>query len=556
MDLFRIRFLSGRNEEKSIMAKKLAKKQKEKENTGKAVIESFLEYLCALFGMILCVVIPLYMQDGYYQIGAAKYEAYKYIFIFGMSLPLLLVLLYAVFALQEKKELKVRLQELKGTLSWTDWFVIAYLAGALLSYLFSYDRTTAFWGYQGWFMGLFSQLSFGIIYFICSRFLKDYWVVLLPLLGVTLYVFIIGILHRLLIDPLGVYENLADYYIQQFLSTLGQASWYSSFVCTVLPVGMFCYWHFDRLLLRLISGIFTFAGFATLVTQNTDSAYFAFLGAMLVFFWVSVSDGIKMRRLCELLLMFALAPKFMELLLRIHPNPTLRLDTLSSFLVFDKRIWIFAGCFGALIILFQLLQKKEKYPAGMIKKLRYVFCSLLVFLVLAWALLLFLGTKEALPSGILALTEKIPYLTWDESWGNGRGFTWEVTMKMIVEMNPFRLLFGVGPDSYAAYGYALYEDLIRIKWGSNVLTNAHNEWLNTVVNYGIVGGAAYLGIFISALVRFVKHSADGPVLLGFAASIAAYMAHNIFCYQQVLCTPFVFLFIALGEYQLRKNRDV
>ena len=97
--------------------------------------------------------------------------------------------------------------------------------------------------------------------------------------------------------------------------------------------------------------------------------------------------------------------------------------------------------------------------------------------------------------------------------------------------------------------------MLKEQWGGAVLTNAHNEWLNMFVNVGFFGGIAYLGIFVTALVRFVKNCEKRPLLLGLAACIAAYMAHNLFCYQQVLCTPFVFLFMAIGEYQIRKKEE-
>lgn len=112
--------------------------------------------------------------------------------------------------------------------------------------------------------------------------------------------------------------------------------------------------------------------------------------------------------------------------------------------------------------------------------------------------------------------------------------------KMIMEMNPFHKLFGVGPDHFAGYAYSLYEEELNWKWGNNVLTNAHNEWVNMIVDYGFLGAAAYIGFFLSALVRFVKNSEDSPVFLCAAGCIVSYMGHNLFCYQQVLCTPFVF----------------
>ena len=65
-------------------------------------------------------------------------------------------------------------------------------------------------------MGLFSQLSFVLIYFIFSRFMKDSPLVLSVLCAVSAYVFTVGIQHRLLIDTVGTYESLSDYYKTQF----------------------------------------------------------------------------------------------------------------------------------------------------------------------------------------------------------------------------------------------------------------------------------------------------------------------------------------------------
>jgi O-antigen ligase len=531
---------------------KLAKPKKKKENVGKEITGNLLEYVTAFAAVILCIALPLYRKEGYYQIGTAKYNAYAHLIVYAMPLLLFLILLYICFMIKEKGIHRQGFCNVAASLSVTDRFVAAFLILALISFAASGDWKEAWWGYDGWYMGLFSQLSFVFLYFVYSRFGKNQWIILASLLATAFYTYVIAILHRLLIDPIGVYEGLDDYYKNQFLSTLGQASWYSSFLCTVLPIGIFCFWYGRRLWLRALGGIFTFVGFASLVTQNTDSAYFAFAAVILTLFFVSVRSADYMKRFFEVIFLFFLAAKFMYLLLLIHPNEILELDTISELIVFDNRMWIlvFLSLLG--ILFFALLDKKQSYPARLMKTVMYVLFGAVVLLVAAWALILLIGTKGSLPPALSSLTEKIPYLTWSSEWGNGRGFTWSVTAKMLSEMNLFHRFFGVGPDCYASYGYQYYEELIRSQWGNNVLTNAHNEWLNMLVNYGIFGAAAYIGIFITELVRFVRGFDKRPVVLGFALSIAAYMAHNIFCYQQVLCTPFVFLFMALGEWQLRE----
>ncbi len=534
---------------------KLAKKKQKKENTGKAIVNSFLEYMSALWAVVLVIAVPLYMKDGYYQIGTAKYDAFAHVVVFGMPVLLLLALIYSICSVKETGISRQGIVSMCKNMSLTDWFIMGYLVTVLLSFALCGHPKEAFWGYSGWFMGLFSQLSFVLIYFFGSRFLKDSPLVLAVLGVVSSYVFVLGIQHRLLIDPIGVYESLADYYKTQFLSTLGQASWYSSFMTTVLPIGMFAFWYFKHVALRIVTGLFVLISFMTMVTQNTDSAYFGFLAASLVLFHVSVKNANRMRRFFEVMMLFVLAPKCMQFLLKVYPNGIMTWDKISYILVFDVRIWMLAVLCAVMIAVFAVLEKTDKYPLRAMMVLRTVIYVLIGCMILFWVVVLVLSAKGAVPPVMEALSQKIPYLTWNKSWGNGRGFTWSITAQMLAEMDIKNRLFGVGPDCYAIYAHGNYNEQLKAGWGDMVLTNAHNEWLNMFVVGGILGAVTYLGVFLSALVRFVKHSENRPLLIGMAACIAAYMAHNIFCYQQVLCTPFVFLFMAIGEYQIRRKTE-
>ena len=44
-----------------------------------------------------------------------------------------------------------------------------------------------------------------------------------------------------------------------------------------------------------------------------------------------------------------------------------------------------------------------------------------------------------------------------------------------------------------------------------------------------------------------KKAKENPVMLAFALCITGYACHNIFCYQQVCCTPFLFIALGIGE---------
>ena len=93
-------------------------------------------------------------------------------------------------------------------------------------------------------------------------------------------------------------------------------------------------------------------------------------------------------------------------------------------------------------------------------------------------------------------------------------------------------------------------------WGGLILTNAHNEWLTALVDYGMVGAVCYIGVFITAWVRSIQYQKARPALLAAGAVILAYVGHNFFCYQQVICTPFIFIVMGISEYLIRKEKQI
>ncbi|MDE7231894.1 MAG: O-antigen ligase family protein, partial [Lachnospiraceae bacterium] len=134
-----------------------------------------------------------------------------------------------------------------------------------------------------------------------------------------------------------------------------------------------------------------------------------------------------------------------------------------------------------------------------------------------------------------------------------RGRIWSFAVKVFGRESLPHKLFGLGPDCFASYLEANHGEEMSLLWGNKVLTNAHNEWLTTLINVGIFGAVAYIGIFVTEIRRFAKAWQKDYLLAGAAASAVSYMAYNFFCYQQVCCTPFVFLLLGIGEYLLRQE---
>lgn len=520
---------------------------------GTVVTGKIVEYVLAAVVMALCIVVPLYARDGYHQIGNAKFDAYRFVMAGGSVLLLAVAAPYLFFWFKERR---------KAHLSATDWFVFAYALFTGISVLSGGFYEDVIWGSFGWNMGLMSQASFVLLYFFLSRFGRYGRVMVTALCVVACIVYVIGILHRMMFDPIGFYDGLENYQKAQFLSTLGQATWYGSFLAVTLPVGIGVFIQSNTKVWKVLSGIYTALGFCTLVTQNSDSAYFALAGALVVLFIISTKRRRSMCRFMGVLTLFFGAGKMMYFLMQIHPNPDLQVDFITKVMWTSKVTWIlFFVCCAATVVMCitgkenQSGKRKDSQDESMEragKILRRAVPVMAMAAVAGIVLVIFLQARGALPEAVSGRLDDISYFNWNDDWGNGRGRIWRFSVKIFSEEDAVRKLFGVGPDGFSSYVSARYSAEEELLWGEKVLTNAHNEWLNILINGGILGAAAYLGIYVTAIRRCLGNFKEDVLLAGIAAAGMSYMCYNFFCYQQVLCTPFIFMLMGLGEHILRR----
>lgn len=359
-------------------------------------------------------------------------------------------------------------------------------------------------------------------------------------------VFLIAILHRFQIDPLGMYDNLTMTNKILFLSTIGQATWYSSYLVIVLPLGIFAYWCFKRIEIKIAYGAYLILGFASLVTQNSDSAFIALMLMMLVLFLVSLKTSDQMERFLEITLIMLSTFKGIGLIQRLHPESVVPLEPLSIAASQGTSTWILLG-----IIIFAYLLLKfpdEKKPFRVIgnKLIPKLIVGLALLFIPITLVFVYLTTTQQLPI-VLQPLSSIGYLNFNNDWGNGRGFTWKYAAAMFGEYSPLQKLFGCGPDCFAAYSYELHSAELTAKWGDSILTNAHNEWFTSLLFFGIAGAVAYIGIFFSTIITAIKSLSKEPFLVAVMMSVLAYMGHNFFCYQQVVCTPIIFIIMGYSR---------
>ena len=537
--------------------KKTQNKKTVRETSGQEIFKIWMEYITAAVMAAMCVAVSFYAKERYNQIGNAKFVAYRAVMIAGFSVFLAAGAVFLSVWLYERRRVRAPFAAdfprcLKEWLSVTDFCVLAYLLFSTISVVSGGFYEDALWGSFGWNMGWMSQFSFVLIYLAVSRFGKHYRVVLTVFCGSAFIVFLIAVLHRMMIDPIGFYEGLQGYQMAQFLSTMGQATWYASYLVVALPVGVAVFLFAEKSLWRILGGIYTAVGFASLVTQNSDSAYFALAGFMLVFFLVCTQKRETLNRFAEVCTLFFAAGKVMYFLMQIHPNPDFEYDFITNLILNGNVTWVLLGlCLVFCIFLYG--RRNRPYRA-----VRMQWVNRAVLLVAAVALAAAVGLIVLQSKGVLAgrlgdALSAVSYFNWDDAWGNGRGRIWSFAVRVFAGESVLHKFFGVGPDCFSSYVEAVHSEEAYLLWGDKILTNAHNEWLTTLLNMGIFGALSYIGIFVTAIRRYLRAWQQDFLLVGAAAAAVSYMAYNFFCYQQVCCTPFVFLVLGVGEYLLREK---
>ena len=578
-----------------------AKEQVSKSDVFLKGINEIEQYV--LFAYLFCMfgIFPLFYKEQYYKIGDAKFGFFWKVSLFFIAISL--IFLFIKILLQKidiqknaifDKSKNLKKESLQSNslflnfledLSNLDYLVLVYGICVCLSYVFSDYKEYAFRGAAGWEMGLCSQLILVAIYFLLSgrgewvssgsrnSSKKEYTYFAKIILGIHLlasaFVFIFGILHRFDIDPLGMYEGLNLNQKVEFLSTIGQATWFSSYVCTTFAIGLALFYISKNKVLRVISGIYTGLSFGILVTQNSDSAFIAIAGILLLLGYFSLSKLEMWIRFLQIVSLMWGTFGVSGLLQRVFADWAIPLDTLSVFfsqsvltwvmLIVTLFLWAFYQRYGnkdfdikqgkktKKVIPFEEEQKSRDI-LQITKKIYQGTLVVLVIGIFATIVFIYLNTKGYLLSWF-GYQSTHPYLLFDYHWGSNRGSTWMITWQAFLQMPFYQKLFGVGPDSLSEYLYSIPDmsDLLRNLWGNVRLTNAHNEYLNSLMCYGIVGLTSWCGVIIGGISYFYKKAKENPFMIGFALCIMGYACHNIFCYQQVCCTPFLFLLMGIGE---------
>lgn len=518
----------------------------------------FLNLLCGLYIIGLTVVLPLYTGGTYSQLGDTKYLLFRNLSGLCLGLWILGTIFEGVRRLRagavcegvpgpgaggtseslqsERPDSHTGILNVLGVRKpgALDIFMLLYGVSVVVSALLSSYRHTAWLGYMEWYMGALSQLMFVGIYFFVSRCCdgKRY-----PLaLGTAAFFLtvVLGILHRLGLDPLGLMKdfNTGDWTYSHMLSTLGNINWFCGYCSVALVFPVTGYLKSSARWVRCLLYPVSVFGLLLLFIQGSDiGVLLAAVCLLACLFRGRKDEAVFERTLLLAAGLFILIPGYgvFASFLGESALAALPADSIGWNAINCRLWWAAAAAALGLWLLLKLLDRKGRETV--LKYVRYGVAVVLLLAVAA-AAALFLSRQ---PAG--------------EMWGSGRGALWRIALEGFCGNGWLQKLVGAGPDCFAEYIYTAFSaDALFFqegRWAGSVYANAHNEWLNHLVNLGIMGTGCYIGIFVSGAVRFRK-------CLPGVLALALYGTVSLTGFQQCLSTPLLFLMLGLCENYRRR----
>ena len=527
------------------------------------VIQDLLDIMVGLYMVVLIAVMPLYTTEtGYLHIGTEKCLFFRSASVMACKVILPVAVFYLICRLVQWIRTENRSRIKMCDISVTDLSAIVYFIAVSASYLHtSFKEETVwgdtFYGTDGWYLGLLTQLLFLGIYFMVSRlWQRRDWMVVLWAAPMTI-VCLLGYLNRFGIYPLEMKATGP-----QYISTIGNINWYCGYLVTVVSVFAYYLWQGGGLCKKKWISILLYAflgvGLATLVTQGSSSGAVALLVLLGVFYLLSVRDGEKLQRFWSGCILLSAVCILTWGIRHIWPEAITYVEGTTDLLTMSPLPFLMLAVSLLCWYLVRCSCRKEHFSGKIWAALGIAAWGMAGIAAAVYIALLAINTRH--PGSIGRLSE-LGMFTFNSSWGSNRGITWTAGLTCFMDQDLAGKLLGVGPDAMAMYIHSgadpALKQMVEDYFGRLMLTNAHNEWLTVLINEGLLGAAGYIGLMITAIRRYLKVGRTDTLAGAAGMGILAYTVNNVFSFQQVMSTSAVFLILGIGEACMRsKNGKV
>ncbi len=545
----------------------MSKSKNKKPKSTKPLTERYtIKHIIAnIYLTVMFTVFPLFVnlsfntsfpfidfERGYVSIRHQKYFFFLIITAAAVIAEFLVLLTKST---TEQKEKNPERQSELSKITFTDWAVLAFVLSCAVSTVLSPYIELAFLGEisiddytHGRNNGLILMLFYAVIYFFLTRCWKFKEYVFIALASVSGVISLLAVLNGFNIDPLGMFElfkNDETVYLN-FMTTIGNKNMFASHLCVTLPVIIALLVQTEKLWRRAVYLAATILGAMAVVVCDSDSVVLGLGVFAAVFTVVYCRRPKKLGMYFIVLAVMLLSIKLLGIFSALGGDNYKELGAIPFKLMKPNLTYAAAAILGALgIAAFFLGQKRGDKPLP-------VGFPIAVGSLFGLAALAGLGTVVYFTAFDTKtdLGELERTLRFSDAWGTHRGFMWNKSFEAFGKYNLLEKLFGKGPESFY-YTFSPYFGELYDRFGDSSTDAAHNEYINYLMNIGIVGLCSYLAFTGSALVRAFKAARRNPVSLVFVSAVVAYMAQATVNIALPIATPLFIIFVSLCEASAR-----
>ena len=407
---------------------------------------------------------------------------------------------------------------------------LVYLGVCVLSWLCSPDRAASFLG-AGRYDGLLTTACCVVIFLFVSAWARPKLLYARAFGLFTTLCAVIALLQLAGLNPLRLFPGETGYfdsgraYTGAFLGTLGNTNLYDAALCLALPLffALYVCGQGREFLVPLLLSL------PVVCKAGGNGCYLALLLCALAALPLLMTELSRVRRAVRCVgygLLVSAAAGFWQ------PGR----DCGLRFVFSPSAVWLFAAGAAVAVLSFFRLPDQFCPRSGHLRRWFALLAGLLALLALVWV---FLSTAD---SGTVYELHQLLTGHPEDSFGSSRIRIWRDCLALI----PEHPLLGGGPGTLALRLDIVFSRLVP-ETGQVLETfvdNAHNVYLSTLTDTGILGLAALLSALTLAAVSAMKRTVC-PLISGFALGAMCCAIHEFFGLGLCIVSPMFWIFLGL-----------
>ncbi|MGN0482374.1 MAG: O-antigen ligase family protein [Lachnospiraceae bacterium] len=500
----------------------------------------------AVFTLFL-VYLPL-VHNGYTDIQ--DFKSYFINWVLGIMVGACTIVGISWLCSHHKELTKSNMQKWLKSVTPSGWFLTALLFAAVVSFLATSYKTESLWGLRGRRFGFYMLVMCVLAHILIERFLNNNQYIILALLLSVTFVNIVCILNNMNIDVLHMYGDLG-WQENVFTSTIGNVNSLAGMLAVVLPMAMAAFCFCKEKISLVIYGIFSVIACMTMVAVESDSIFLAIGVTFCILFWFTIDQFDKLRRFFILVAVFFVGCRMTGLTTQAVKGAGSLFGGLPALLGYTNKGLLLLPIVGICFALTFYLEKKP-YAQKVQTIIKRIFAVCVIAAIAAVVILFILVNQQETKD--LAIQKYHAFgsaLFFDEMWGNWRGSNLRYTAEIFQKSSFFHKIFGYGPGNFyyaitEIFGEEIYINSLR-------MIDAHNDFLDFLINTGIVGAVGFFGFIFYNLYKYWKKAkTEDRTACTVVCLIAGYLVQGLVNNTLICVTPIFFLLLGVERSTRRK----